>query len=343
VDQPPYQPSWINRFFAWLDARAFPSPLFYLLVYLAFVSLTHIVLWRDGALPTARINTRVLFDMVWVPLGLGSLHILQQAAGRSVEEFRPVLNVTQDDFEKIVYRFTTFPAWPVGVLSLIGLIFGLLNVSTLPMQPDLLVSGSLSSIVWSTLSGSGYAFTPVWIYTAFRQLIQINQLYGRVERINLFNLQPLYGLASVAMIIAGFFVIVGNLNYALEMFLGTRTMTTAGVIQLSGLILTMAAIVTVVPLLGIHRKIGREKRYLLAVNADQVEDLRLLLESELTARKFDQIQNIDKGLSALFAMRANIRAVPAWPWSPGTLRNFGTAILLPLVIWLAQRLLAPLF
>ena len=31
--------------------------------------------------------------------------------------------------------------------------------------------------------------------------------------------------------------------------------------------------------------------------------------------------------------------VSTWPWSPGTLRGFGTAIVLPIALWLIYRVL----
>lgn len=165
-----------------------------------------------------------------------------------------------------------------------------------------------------------------------------------MARINLFNLQPLYGLANVAIIVAVFFILIANLNYASEMFLGTRTMASIeAVLLLSGAMLSLGLVVMVVPLLGIHKRIELEKRSMLAETAGQIEGLRSQLRETLLNEDFGQIQGIEKALATVFAMRANIQAIPGWPWSPGTLRNFATAILLPLVIWLAQRLLSPLF
>jgi len=340
----PYPPSWINRFLAWVDGLPVSGLMFYLLVYAAFLLLTHLTAWLDGLLPAGAFHSNFVFDMIWVPIGLGYIHLMERAAARSIEEFRPVLAVPDDEYAGIAYRFTTLPALPVLGLTLLGLAIGMYEV--LGLSSILRPEGrfTLSFITWGLLGGSGYAFLPVWIYAAFRHLVHINQLYGRVARINLFNLQPLYGLANVAMIVAVFFILIANLNYVSEMFLGTRTIVSIeAVLALSGALLTLGWIVMVVPLLGIHRKIEQEKRKLMAEAAQDIEDLRRQLSAEVRGGGYQQIQHIEKALNAVFQLRTNTQAVPAWPWSPGTLRNFGTAILLPIVIWLAQRLLAPLF
>ena len=344
VNETPYRASWINYVLAWIDGLPIPAFVFYLLVYGTFLGLVHLAAWLEGFLPFGRFHSEFAFDMVWVPFGLGYIHLMERSADRSIREFRPALAVADDEFAMIAYRFTTLPALPVLGLTLLGLMIGwteALGIVSI-LRPDNGIS--LSFVMLGVLSASGYAFLPVWIFAAIRHLVHINQLFGRVTGLNLFNLQPLYGLANVTMIVAIFFILIANMNYASEMFLGTRTMSSPeNVVLFSGAILGLGLIVIIVPLLGIHRRIEQEKRQLLAEAAQDIEDLRRQLSAEVRGGGYQQIQHIEKALNAVFQLRTNIQAVPAWPWRPGTLRNFGTAILLPLVIWLAQRLLAPLF
>jgi hypothetical protein len=54
------------------------------------------------------------------------------------------------------------------------------------------------------------------------------------------------------------------------------------------------------------------------------------------------LQNVDaleKTISGLATEREVIRRTPTWPWSPGALGVLVSAVLLPIAVWLLQRLL----
>jgi hypothetical protein len=44
-------------------------------------------------------------------------------------------------------------------------------------------------------------------------------------------------------------------------------------------------------------------------------------------------------IQALMEFRTELKGVSTWPWSPGTLRNFITALLLPIVLWGLQQVI----
>lgn len=173
----PYQPSWISRFLAWVDRLPVSGLLFYMLVYGAFVLLTHLTAWLDGHLTAGAFNSNFAFDMIWVPFGLGYIHLMERAADRSIKEFRPALTVSDEEYAGIAYRFTTLPALPVLGLTLLGLAIGMYEVLGLRtfLRPEgratlfRLLPGacSLAAAMRSCQSGSTLLFGTWCISTSF--------------------------------------------------------------------------------------------------------------------------------------------------------------------------------
>jgi hypothetical protein len=54
---------------------------------------------------------------------------------------------------------------------------------------------------------------------------------------------------------------------------------------------------------------------------------------------FERLNELDKALSGLLRMRDVINKLSTWPWQPETLWGMVGAILLPIALWLIQRLL----
>jgi hypothetical protein len=52
---------------------------------------------------------------------------------------------------------------------------------------------------------------------------------------------------------------------------------------------------------------------------------------------------MEKSLASLYRMREQIEKVPTWPWTPGTFRNFLSAVFLPMGLWFFQRYLSGMF
>ena len=51
------------------------------------------------------------------------------------------------------------------------------------------------------------------------------------------------------------------------------------------------------------------------------------------------MDDLSKALASLEIERASLERVPTWPWERGTLRSLVAALLLPLILWLAQAFL----
>lgn len=64
-----------------------------------------------------------------------------------------------------------------------------------------------------------------------------------------------------------------------------------------------------------------------------------LIHETVDTRDFNLADQRQKTLSRLLAERQVLAVLPTWPWSPGTLRGFATAAVLPTALWLVIRVL----
>lgn len=337
ADTRPYKPSWLDVLIDWVSALKIPPALFYILLYLLCVFVVNLALWLEGYQDWWVWHNYVFFDVIWLPLGLGYIHLMERVARRSIEDIRPVLELSPAEFEALRYRFVTMPFWPVLLITLAGLGVGLY------FSFQWREINTASTVVWSFISSQGYTFLPLWFYVAYRQVSQIDSLYKKVTKLNLFNLQPLYGLARVAMLVGVFLIVVVNINFFNETYYGSITQApeTTYLITVGGIAAAVA--VFIIPVLGIHNRIEKDKNRLLSENAEQINSLRNDIQKDMESRNFKNIDGLEKGLSALLKVRESVGAVPTWPWSPGTFRSFSSAIVLPIVVWVLQRVLTPFF
>ena len=72
---------------------------------------------------------------------------------------------------------------------------------------------------------------------------------------------------------------------------------------------------------------------LLASSAQWLSGLRA------DCRATDRVDALDRTISALRHERELLAKLPTWPWSAGTIRGFGSALLLPIAVFLVQRFL----
>lgn len=343
TDRKPYAPSWIDRLLAWIDTLPIPPLGFFVLLYAFGLMAIHLALWMEGYLPWGTFHPPFLFDVIWIPYGLGYIYLMERAAVRSIHQFRPLLEVSDAEYDLIAYRFTTLPALPTFVFTLIGAAIGIAS-SIIINFPFVGPEGfSLPYLLWILFYGLAYISLPVLTLAGFRLLYQIDQLFRRVQKVNLFHLQPMYGITGVAMVVSGYFIISAYLNIVSELYLGTSTTNAEMALTFSAVIFVIALVLVFLPLSGIRRKIDEAKRTYLADLGIQIEGLSRDLQADVSNRKFENIQGFERSLAALFNLRTQVQAIPAWPWQPGAFRNFFSAIGLPLFIWLMQRVLSQYF
>ena len=337
---PPYPPSLIDRFIAWLDHRRLPAWAVLLVVaLLSFLALT-LVQWREGGYPPGTFRPVHAMAAAYVPFIFWLIRALDRSAASAVWEFRAALRAGIDA-AALEYELTTLPRTPtlaVGAVSVVvialsaWLFIGDIQVLGLAATPlSLTVAGVLLAATWW--------ITGVFVYHTVRQLVIIHRIYTRSTRIDFFHLTPLYAFSHHTQRTA-----IGILVFVYFDFLVADPALRVHPMNLAaGGTLTLLALVAFVgPLGGAHRLLAAEKTRLLDDNARRLEAGFHELQRGMDTLKLSGADDLNKTLSSLEIERAALQRTPTWPWEPGTIRGLAAALALPIIIWLIQQFLQPL-
>ena len=93
------------------------------------------------------------------------------------------------------------------------------------------------------------------------------------------------------------------------------------------------------PLLGMHARLVDAKARAVEANNDLIEAGFDKMQGLVKAGKHDAVPRLRASNSALLEYRQELAKISTWPWDPGTLRTFITALLVPMTVWIVQQVL----
>jgi hypothetical protein len=336
--------SYIDHLLDWFDALPIPSVLIYMIIFLINVLSIQIGFWMNDPETIGQFNILSFLDATWMPIGLGYIHFLRNVARRSFQEFRSQLDLPETDKEELIQRFTNLPRWPTLIISM--LMFALIFFQSIN-SPGIYFDPVRNPFAIYPIALDGalsYIGLPLMVFFSIRLLLLVNQSYRLVEKINIFHLEPLYGLTNITFQVGLLWVVVVTYNFFAETFRpGNATIADATLIGLTVVLSILAAATFLLPLLGVHNRIQAAKQHELSRNGMRMEEMQNRLYDQIENQNYGELVGMEKGLNALFAMRDKIQRIPTWPWTPETPRNFASAVFLPLFIWLTQQVLSRFF
>jgi hypothetical protein len=103
--------------------------------------------------------------------------------------------------------------------------------------------------------------------------------------------------------------------------------------------LALAVLVFFGPSWGIHLRLSTEKARLVAENGRRLEKINRDLMHRVDRNKLNDLSGIRNGASALLEFRKEFEKISTWPWDTSTMRNFFTALAVPMTIWIVQQVL----
>ena len=336
----PHAASWIDHFFSQVERLPLPPPVVYLLGYLVVVTAHHVILWTGGGLPMGEFSQGILFTIVfWMFLQMAAFHYFQNQAETSLLFFRPALDMSEKEFEKLRFSFVNFSARPAlvgGLLSLaiaFAMFFGPYEIAS-PMFKATPLATALTFLV---LLGSPFAFG--FFYFVFRSLVGINRLYRKVKHINLFNLGPLYVLSRFTSRVGMLFILYLVVNSFTTGAWGSQETgdAIAGFyLVFNGLIAVLAF---VLPLWGIHVRMAAVKEAASTENNQMIQEHFSAIQKNVKQGRIDKVTALRAGNAALLEYRAELSKISTWPWDIATLRTFVTALAVPMTVWVVQQVL----
>ena len=94
-----------------------------------------------------------------------------------------------------------------------------------------------------------------------------------------------------------------------------------------------------IPLRGIHGRLEAQKDRLQGEVGRRLSAAFDAINRAVDADDAPSLSRAQQALAALTAQRDLIARIPTWPWSTGTLRAFGSTLLLPIILFLIQHFL----
>lgn len=334
----PYQPSWVDRMFVRIEQLPIPALAFYGGLWALLAGIAHLVIWSDRSAPWGALDGRILLIALWTPYCLGLVAYLSRTAGRALDDFRQALDVSDHEFVRLRHEFAVLPARPVALANASGAVLCLVTLWTSPKIAAPLTRSSWLGAINVGIAVIGVACSLVLVYQTFRHLRLIRHTYQRASRLKLFQENQLYafsaltlriGIGWLVIVYTGVLVFPGLLTSPL--WLGTAATLIASIA--ASLVATLS---------DIHQRISADK-------ARQLDEVHRLLETvfsrlnqHVREGQTQEVSSLREAVTALDLERNVLLKAPTWPWQPGTMATFLTALSLPLLIWLLQKLIGRL-
>lgn len=342
TEKNPYPPSWVDRLTAWIEALPIPIWTFYLILYLIAVLGLQAADWFNGVVAWGSFSFVSFYSGIWLPMGLFVIHNTDRLADRAMSRFAPLVRNHDAELADIRYRITTMPARTVFWISLVAISlltvgaiqdpsFVVLNMPDGPIHPIAYLLAGIFGVV-------SYSMAPVMIYHAIRQLNLVTKAYKLVDDVNLFHQQPLYAFSGLTMRTSLYLVAQVYITYAGESVYTTSTAEDIVNLALSVVVIPMSIAIVLLPLWGIHTRLVEAKAGVLEENSMQIESTRGNLYKAIDKKSYVDVQGLDSAMNSLYKERDLLKTIPTWPWATGSFRNFLSAILLPMVLWVLQTL-----
>lgn len=334
----PYPPSWVDRVTDWVDRLPIPWWLFYVLLAAVLSGLVALGLWRAGVYRDFGFHPM----QVWLPTLaaylVGLMHALDRAAASAMRRFRPAFRGDEAEFAAAVYRMTTLPARRTLIITVV---FTVLTIPLGRYEMSQVQTGGLESAptVFLTVLAVLYFVSYPFFYHIWHQFREIHHLHRDWAEVRLSNIRPMYALSRVTGL-AALGVVLNNYGWFLAQ--PGADLNNPVTIFESLFNFGIALVVFVWPLWSAHRLLAEAKERGLIRVAGRKETARGQLHEAVDAGQLERVDPLNKVLGALEAENGELTKVATWPWAPGTLRGLLGTVLLPIALWLIQRLLGSL-
>lgn len=337
----PYPPSWLDRLTDRVDRLPGPAWAYYLGLGLVLLLAQAIVKWSDGVYAGGFLWYHVIYAGTPANL-LGSLHYVDRVGAQAFDNYRSAFNGDAKQAHDYRYRLTTMPTLPALVATLLGAVWGFARWNAFPPEEARMLglyTSTLGTILDRGTAVLVWTLVGLFIYHTIHQLRIVGRLLDRHTDINIFKLRPLYAFSRLTAVTAvgmaiGFYGF-SSFNLALPESIARNPGTI-----INTAIFTVVAIVTfVLPLWGAHRLLQREKERLQSESADRLHTLLADMHRRVEARDTTGASEYKDLLDSALAERDLLGKLPTWPWQGETLRLVGTALVLPVVLFIIQQIL----
>jgi len=334
-------PSWIDRFTDWVDKLPIREWVFYVGIGLGLILIQMLVLWFDGGLQIDALLPVTIYNALAIPYTLALINMLDNQAMKALNSMRSTLAIDELEIDDLRYKLSTMRCRPTFFVGLSMVVFLVLTerFGTVPVRYAALEELLIFKIVFHLIDKSTAFVAGGFIYHTIVQLRLVNTIYSNHTRINLFHMKPLYAFSKLtASTAAGLLVMVYG-----WMIINPELLGNPFGLVMTVLFTIMAVAVFVWPLVGAHRLMETEKERMLHDIDLHFEALFAKFNQRFHDDDYSEIERLNGTISSLEIQHRKIKAIPTWPWTPGTAGSVLAAIALPLVLMIIQLLVEQAF
>ncbi len=336
-----YRGGWVDRLV--MLPHRLPGPaLGWLLVLSAGVMLVaNAVLWLSGATQVGSVESNLIVPAAILVYFFGLIGLMAQVGRSAFDEFRPALVAGTSDPDRLRFELTRIPDRQALFAIGFGIGVSVLLITTTGSQDTSDVSPAVATVAWALWWMALGAMALAVFYT-LRQLRWVSRLYAAATSIDLFDTQPINAFSRLTATSAMGILVIGLVMMGPWEEPSSTGQDAAGFLLDLGplpLLLPVAVASFVLPLRGMHRRLVVEKGRLLSASNARLKQTLALIHQTVDTKDFEQADELQKTLTSLLAEREVLAKLATWPWSPGMLRGFATATLLPVGLWLVFRVL----
>jgi len=306
-----------------------------LVVQLAWVTG---LLWLGGKMPIGSIDLPRALLVVVTPYLLWFRFHLDRHATAALETFRPALDVGDAEFRRLRYELTTLPARTTLIVTAAAVVVFVVNFFVMPesiARPSTL-SRNWSMATFGPIAVLTIAVVAISTSQAVHQLRMVDHIHRLVGRIHLFRAKPLYAFSGLAARTGVSFVLLLYCIIAVQ----PAALRESPALQMIVLAMIPTAVACfILPLRGMRRRLTAEKNRMLADASSRFETLLARLHERVDRGDLADAEKLNAQIASVAAEREAVARISTWPWEPTTLTGFVTALLLPVLLWVLQRVL----
>jgi hypothetical protein len=298
--------------------------------------LAHVPAWTSGELPAGTLIQDEFAPVWYMAYFLSLIDVFDGIARATFEEFRPALDVSAEEAGRLVDELTSIPGrQALAATAIFAVIInaGFLLDPGSPSEATPLPEsmGIANAALWLLAI---LALALVVVHT-IQQLSLVRRLHAMATHVDLLLPGPTNAFSILTAATAVGIIIIGILFAAPE----TQGVSAFGLA--SGLAFTALAVASFgLPLAGMHGRLAAEQSRLMGdVNA-RLKAVLARIHQTVDADDSTRATELQATESALLAERDLYARLSTWPWSPGTLRGFLSALLLPILIGVTLRVLS---
>ena len=328
-----FRSSWIDRVMDAVERWPVPYWLVYTVFFLLEVLIFHWIGWQDGWVKRYTLEPINFLFPIWMFGPLLAMTYLDGVARQSLHDFASLLDDSPEDLDRLESEFTQMPPGPVLAIGLIWLgVYALMMLITFPAFLEQYGVGPFASIVSGFIGLITFPVGGVLYYHSTRQLRLVSQTVKRVQKFNVFQLDPVYAfsrLTSQTGLVWLFMLTLTQLVFPI-------TLLSFVSISLYVIMVLLVVAAFVLPLWSVHHRLEAEKRRLLSEANQRLEDKLQRMHRSLDADHLDELDALRQAVGGILDEREILSKIPTWPWRSSTIAGFGSALILPIVLALIQ-------